>query len=162
MYRISRLCAVHMQQQGIYQWNDHYPALQNFADDLAKGELYVIDLGGEPLGSISLCMEKDEVYKEVEWLTPDGRQLYPHRLLVHPEHQVKGYARALMDFAEAHAREIGCASVRLDTFSQNLRNIRFYEARGYQRLGDVYFPRQSPHPFHCFELLLLSPTFGAH
>ncbi|MGM0391936.1 MAG: GNAT family N-acetyltransferase, partial [Bacteroidota bacterium] len=30
----------------------------------------------------------------------------------------------------------------------------FYESRGYQKLGDIYFPKQSEHPFHCYELIL--------
>jgi len=56
-----------------------------------------------------------------------------------------------MDFAEAFAATHQFQSIRLDTFSQNPRNIRFYEARDYKRVGDVYFPKQSPFPFHCYE-----------
>jgi hypothetical protein len=56
-----------------------------------------------------------------------------------------------MDFAEAYAIQEQIISIRLDTFSKNLRNIRFYEAREYTKLGDVYFVKQSQHPFHCFE-----------
>ena len=59
-----------------------------------------------------------------------------------------------MDFAENFAKEHNALSVRLDTFSQNKRNQKFYETRGYKRLGDIYFPKQSNHPFHCFELVL--------
>jgi len=59
-----------------------------------------------------------------------------------------------MNFAEKYARDNNFTSVRLDTFSQNKRNQKFYETRGYQRLGDIYFPKQSKHPFHCYELKL--------
>ena len=55
-----------------------------------------------------------------------------------------------MDFAEDFARHQKAVSVRLDTFSQNNRNQKFYEARGYTKLGDVYFPRQAEFPFHCY------------
>ena len=37
-----------------------------------------------------------------------------------------------MDFAEEYAREKKFISVRLDTFSMNKRNLKFYESRGYQ------------------------------
>jgi Acetyltransferase (GNAT) family. len=58
-----------------------------------------------------------------------------------------------LDFAEDKLRNQGCLSVRLDTFSKNVRNQKLYEARGYQRLGDVYFEQKSEHPFHCYELV---------
>ncbi|HET8854785.1 MAG TPA: GNAT family N-acetyltransferase, partial [Salinimicrobium sp.] len=45
-------------------------------------------------------------------------------------------------------------SVRLDTFSQNQRNQKFYVKRGYSRLGDIYFPKQSEFPFHCYEKII--------
>ena len=59
-----------------------------------------------------------------------------------------------MNFAENHARKHNFESVRLDTFSKNKRNQKFYESRGYKRLGDIYFPKQSEAPFHCYELVL--------
>tara|TARA_R110000796_G_scaffold10530_3_gene34877 strand:+ start:23224 stop:23403 length:180 start_codon:yes stop_codon:yes gene_type:complete len=59
-----------------------------------------------------------------------------------------------MNFAEDYARKGGFISVRLDTFSKNSRNNKFYQARGYQQLGDIYFPKQSEFPFHCYELIL--------
>lgn len=149
-----------MRARGIYQWNEHYPGLEQFERDFESGELYVKEENGETIGAVALSLEKDAVYKDVKWLTPDGKNLYVHRLCVHPEQQGRGIARELMDFAESHARDTGCLSARLDTFSRNPRNIRFYENRGYQRLEDVYFPKQSEHPFHCFELVLQSPTFG--
>ena len=36
----------------------------------------------------------------------------------------------------------------------NPRNSRFYKARGYVQLGNVYFPKQSEFPFFCFEKVL--------
>nr|WP_316931595.1 hypothetical protein [Flavimarina sp. Hel_I_48] len=59
-----------------------------------------------------------------------------------------------MFFAENLAKEGNFQSVRLDTFSQNERNQKFYEKRGYQKLGAIYFLKQSKHPFYCYELPL--------
>jgi ribosomal protein S18 acetylase RimI-like enzyme len=96
----------------------------------------------------------DEEYASVQWLTPNKNNLYIHRLAVLPDLQGKGKARLLMDEAERKARDEQAASIRLDTFSENKRNQRFYEARGYQKLGAIYFPKQSIHPFYCYELVL--------
>lgn len=151
---ITKACAVKMEANGIFQWNEHYPSEIAFINDLERGELYVIEKRGSVLGSIVISTVMDEEYVPVEWLTPNGNSTYIHRLAIHPEHQGKGLAQQLMDFAENYSKRNGFISVRLDTFSQNHRNQRFYEQRGYQKLGDIFFPKQSEHPFHCYELVL--------
>ena len=96
----------------------------------------------------------DDEYKDVKWLTPSIHNLYIHRLAVHPDFQNQGKAREMMDFALALARSKKTSFLRLDTFSKNNRNLTFYEARGYKRLGNIYFPKQSEHPFYCYEKVL--------
>lgn len=151
---ITRACAKKMQENGIFQWNEHYPSKEAFQKDIERGELFVVEEKNTVQGTIVISTLMDEEYKPIQWLTPNGNSVYIHRLSVHPNLQGKGLAQQMMDFAENHAREHGFVSVRLDTFSQNKRNQRFYEQRGYQKLGDIYFPKQSMHPFHCYELVL--------
>lgn len=151
---ITKACAAFMESQDIFQWNEHYPSKAAFLNDVDRKELYVILLDDTIIGAIVISTHMDDEYQPIQWLTPSDSNYYIHRLCVHPEFQGKGYAQKLMDFAENLARENKCNSIRLDTFSQNKRNQRFYETRGYQRLGDIYFPKQSKHPFHCYELVL--------
>ena len=96
----------------------------------------------------------DEEYLPINWFSPNRNNIYIHRLAIHPEHQGKGFAQELMSYAENYARKNYFVSVRLDTFSQNLKNLKFYELRNYKRLGEIYFPRQSDYPFYCYELIL--------
>jgi len=151
---ITKACAKKMQENGIFQWNEHYPSEAAFLKDVERNELYVVEENGTILGTIAISTFMDEEYVPIEWLTPNGNSTYIHRLSVHPSHQGKGFAQQLMDYAENYSKEHGFVSVRLDTFSQNQRNQRFYEQRGYKKLGDIFFPKQSKHPFHCYELVL--------
>lgn len=151
--QLAKACAIAMQQKGIYQWNEHYPSQKAFEKDIANKELYVLEMGVKIIGIVVVSTYMDEEYVPIKWLTPNKNNIYIHRLAVDPKQQGKGYAQKLMDFAEAYAQENNFVSVRLDTFSQNKRNQKFYETRGYQRLGDIYFPKQSTHPFHCYELV---------
>jgi ribosomal protein S18 acetylase RimI-like enzyme len=96
----------------------------------------------------------DQEYRSVKWLSKSNKNIYIHRLAVDPKSQSKGYALQLMDFAENYGKQNNYESIRLDTFSQNLRNQRFYEQRGYIRLENVYFLNQSQDPFYCYELIL--------
>lgn len=151
---ITKACAAFMIDKGIYQWNEEYPSATAFEKDIEREELFVLEKSSNIIGTVVISTVMDEEYVPVNWLTPDGASIYIHRLSIDPKFQGKGYARQLMDFAENHAREKGFRSVRLDTFSQNKGNQRFYERRGYQKLEDIAYPKQSEYPFHCYELVL--------
>lgn len=151
--KITNACATTMIANGIYQWNEHYPNRKTFLNDVKRDELYVLEFNNTVKGSIVISTFMDREYKPIKWLTKNENNIYIHRLSIHPELQGKGYAQQLMSFAEQFAIEHNYSSIRLDTFSQNKRNQKFYELRGYKQLGDIYFPRQSEFPFHCYELV---------
>ncbi|OIQ27724.1 MAG: GNAT family N-acetyltransferase [Bacteroidetes bacterium MedPE-SWsnd-G2] len=151
---LTKACARHMIAKGIFQWNEHYPNSAAFENDIARQELFVLEGNKAIIGCVVISTFMDEEYKPITWLTPNNNSFYIHRLAIHPDHQGKGYAQDLMDFAESKAKSQKRVSVRLDTFSQNKRNQKFYEQRGYQRLGTIFFPKQSEHPFYCYELVL--------
>lgn len=151
--RLTKACATYMVKNGIYQWNEHYPSKLAFEKDIERTELFVLENNQAIIGTLVITPIMDEEYNPVQWLTPNAKNAYIHRLSIHPKQQGKGLAQKLMDFAENYAKEHGFISVRLDTFSQNKRNQKFYELRGYQKLGDIFFPKQSEHPFHCYEMV---------
>lgn len=149
--KITEACAKHMIAQGIFQWNEQYPSLAVFRNDIAQGNMYVYELNETIVGCVMLSFEKDAFYDSIAWLTPEKKHLYVHRLAVHPDFQGKGIAQKIMDYGEAYALQNNCLSVRLDTFSKNPRNNSFYQTRKYQRVGEVFFTLKSPHPFYCYE-----------
>ena len=151
---IAEACAKNMIENNIFQWNDKYPSREIFKEDIKNKSLYVSKINQEVVGCIMFSSFKDDVYKTVNWITQDEYSLYIHRLAVHPIFQKRGIARKMMDFAEDFAKSNNYISIRLDTFSQNPRNNKFYKSRGYKKLDDVYFPKQSEFPFHCYEKLV--------
>jgi ribosomal protein S18 acetylase RimI-like enzyme len=151
---VTKACADHMISKGIYQWNTYYPNAKAFQNDIQRNELYVLNIENDILGCVVISTYMDEEYVPIDWLTPNENNIYIHRLAVHPKYQGLGYAQQLMTFAEKYAIAHHYSSIRLDTFSQNKRNQKFYELRGYKRLADIYFPKQSEYPFHCYELVL--------
>ena len=153
--KIAEACAIDMANYSIFQWNEKYPSKEVFKNDIDSGSLYVLENNKQIIGCIMLTAFKDEVYKDVQWLTKDSKNLYLHRLAVDPCFQKNGNGKKLMDFAESFAVENNFISIRLDTFSLNQRNNKFYKSRGYTQLGNVFFPMQSDLPFHCYEKVLL-------
>jgi len=151
---ITKACAANMIEKNILQWNEFYPNKTAFINDVNREEFYVLEVDNTVLGCITISTFMDQEYIPISWLTQNKNNIYIHRLAVHPNLQGKGYAQQLMKFAEHYAQENNFLSIRLDTFSQNKRNQKFYELRGYKKLGDIFFPKQSKHPFHCYELVL--------
>lgn len=154
LMQITAACAQDMIDQGIFQWNENYPNRAAFETDLQHEALFVWVESKQVKGCVSVSTFMDNLYKPIKWKAPTAKNAYVHRLAVHPNDQRKGIAQKLMDFVEDWAKKQQCVSLRLDTFSQNHRNQRFYQQRGYQKLGDVFFPKQSPYPFHCYEKIL--------
>lgn len=151
---ITQACAKHMISKGIYQWNENYPDKSTFETDINRGELFVLEYEKELVGCIVISTFMDAVYMPVKWLTENTNNIYIHRLAIDPKHQGNGHAQHLMDFAENYAITNTYTSIRLDTFSKNTRNQKFYARRDYKRLGSIYFPQKSKHPFYCYERVL--------
>lgn len=151
---ITKACGRFMTSKNIFQWNEHYPNRIAFEKDVKRDELYLLEHENTIIGCIVISNLMDDEYMPIHWLTPNENNVYIHRLAVHPKHQGKGYAQQLMDYAESFSIENNYTSIRLDTFSKNLRNQKFYELRGYKKLGSIYFPKQSEYPFYCYELIL--------
>ena len=151
---ITKACAETMISKGIFQWNEHYPNKSAFQNDITRKELHVLEINSKVQGCIVISTLMDSEYQPIKWLTKNENNIYIHRLAIHPKLQGKGYAQQLMSLAEKFGIDNNYTSIRLDTFSQNKRNQNFYELRGYKRLGNIYFPKQSEFPFHCYELVL--------
>jgi len=151
---ITKSCASAMIKNGIFQWNEAYPSKDVLDRDIELQQLWKLTENNTIIGVIVLTKIEDVEYKSVKWLTKNKYHLYIHRLAVHPTYQGKGYAQKLMSFAEDYALKNGFHSIRLDTFSKNARNQKFYKKRGYIKLEEIYFPNQSEFPFYCYEKIL--------
>ena len=154
IYSLTKRCAKDLIEKGIFQWNESYPSKEILQKDIELQQLWKLQDNGVIIGIIVLTEIEDIEYSTVKWLTMNKKNIYVHRLAVDPKNQGKGFAKQLMDFAENYAEEHNYASIRLDTFSENKRNQRFYELRNYKKLENIFFPNQSELPFYCYEKII--------
>jgi ribosomal protein S18 acetylase RimI-like enzyme len=146
-FAILKAALVHMECNGIYQWDDVYPSLSDLSKDIDSGTMYLACKDTVPQGFVSIDRNQPSEYATVSWHYHDDAAVV-HRLTVHPDAQGKGVGRHLMDFVESFASKQGCHCVRLDAFIDNPRAWRLYEKRGYRRAGTVTFRKG---PFYCYE-----------
>ena len=96
---ITHACAAFMISKNIFQWNEHYPNIETFEKDVDNQTLYVIESDLVVIGCIVISDHMDDFYSKVKWITPNNKNIYLHRLAVHPNYQGKGYAKQLMNFS---------------------------------------------------------------
>jgi len=145
-------CIDGMRREGIDQWDDVYPNRETVLADAHEHTLFLGSLDAAPLvGAIVVNEYQSPNYLEVPWTITAPRIAVVHRVMVDPQHQGKGIARELMEFAEERARTLGYGAVRLDAFTQNPRALQLYRRLGYYDAGWVTFPKGV---FRCFEKAL--------
>ncbi|MCR5724666.1 MAG: GNAT family N-acetyltransferase [Treponema sp.] len=133
--RLVQSAVTHMNEAGIHQWDDIYPAKEDFLSDIKAGSLYKgsADGGIAVLFALNTC--QDEAYLTADWSYTGTSFSVLHRLCVHPDFQHQGRAKETLDWIEAHLKARGVKAVRLDVFSENPYALRLYEKAGYRQTG---------------------------
>lgn len=122
-------------RNGIFQWDDIYPAKEDFLDDIYKKRLYV-GLEGESIAVLyTLNRECDEEYKNGNWKYKDEPFYVVHRLCVNPVFQNRGIAKSALLHIENELKAINIHAVRLDVFSENPFALSLYGSLGYSIVG---------------------------
>ncbi len=137
LHRLIRAATQHLEEQGVHQWDELYPGMDDLQRDLQLQQLYVGLLEGRIAVMYVLNQEYDEAYDAARWHCADQPFRVIHRLCVHPEHQGKGLARQTLAHIHRQAAGEGAASIRLDVFTQNPAAMRLYESCGYHRAGQA-------------------------
>jgi GNAT superfamily N-acetyltransferase len=137
VYALFKGAIDRMNQTGILQWDEIYPAPANLNADLAAGQLYVAEIdGGAVAAAVALSEDCHPDYQTAAWQGGEPC-LIVHRLCVSPDYQGQGIARAVMLWVEKWAKANGYADIRLDAFSQNPYALRMYDRLGYVKRGEA-------------------------
>lgn len=124
-----------MGKNGIYQWDEVYPAKSDFFDDIEKGILYVGEMDGKIAVIYAINKEYDEQYNNGKWKYLDSEYRIIHRLCVNPLFQNKGVAKQTLSFVEKELKGEGVETIRLDFFSENPFALSLYQKNGYEEVG---------------------------
>lgn len=146
---ITKKCIEHLNEQGIYQWDDIYPSRKDLNNDILKQTLYTLTSGEKVLGCICINQVEYPGYENANW--NGARFLVIHKLIVNPQNENQGLGKLAMRHAEQVARSQNMDSVRLDCFKENLRANTFYQKLGYIIRGETQFRKGM---FNLYEKML--------
>ena len=129
---------------GINQWQNGYPSREVVEEDIALARSYTVtDEGGALCGTFVLIEDGEPTYDKIfdgHWQTGDDSRNYVaiHRVAVSVRMRGKGISTAIIDHAAARARELGRASLRIDTHHGNVVMRRMLEKHGFAYCGVIY------------------------
>lgn len=148
VFGVYKAAILHMQQNGIDQWDDLYPSYDILKEDIESGTMYVGEEGKTIAVAFALSHQQEEEYEAGAWQYADLPFQVIHRLCVNPAFQNKGVGGQAMAFIEMTLKNGGVKVIRLDAFRENPAALHLYEKTGYRRVGQVNFRKGI---FYLFE-----------
>lgn len=133
--RLIKAAVCSMEKQRIFQWDDIYPAKEDFLNDIRKQQLYTGIVDGEIAVVYTVNKECDREYENGNWKYPDCEYRIIHRLCVNPAYQNRGIAKDTLSHIEQELRKSNIEAVRLDAFSENPYALSLYRNAGYEKVG---------------------------
>lgn len=124
-----------MEKHNIYQWDEIYPTVEDFEDDIEKKNLYVAEENEKIIALYVISDEADEAYNYAEWKYPNETSLVLHRFCVSPGFQNRGIGKKVLMKIESQIKNKGYDSIRLDVFTKNPYAQRLYRNHGYEVCG---------------------------
>ena len=110
------------------------PATEDYGPRMEKGQVWVLEVEGEPTGVVVLEERSDH--------------LLVYSIAVKLDAQRKGYGTALLDFADQRAIGLGLREVRLYTNERMVGNLRLYRRHGFVEIA------KRPHPSRPGQVLV--------
>lgn len=147
-HMIPRVVAA-MQAAGNDQWQEDYPRLEDFTQDVEQGRLWVLIHSGRLVGVVCVNDVTSPEYDSLTWPLA-GPFLTIHRLAVDPDFRRAGLGRALVSLAEEQAHALGMTHMRVDTYSLNLPMQRLFTSLGYEKVGEFTIPSRN-RPFFAYQ-----------
>ena len=118
---------------------DVYPTRKTAEDAVARGDMFVLENGGNILGTGIINQIQVDVYADGKWQYPaaDSEVMVLHTLIISRKTEEKGLGSDFLAYYEAFALEHGCRYLRLDTNARNKAARAFYKKHGYREIGIV-------------------------
>ncbi|MBQ8159940.1 MAG: GNAT family N-acetyltransferase [Clostridia bacterium] len=151
---LYREVAEAQEKSGLHQWHwGSYPNEELIRGDIEKGDLYCVYGEFGMAMAVTISRHQEEAYGEINWLF-GVRPGYFYRIAVQPQLQDNGFGSQMLQDVETVLQQIGCDSVRCDTYCDNTLAIKLFAKWGMRQAGRVHMhgrPRESI----CFEKRLV-------
>lgn len=127
---------------GIDQWQYGYPTRDIIIEDVNLHRAFVVrDDDGSVCAVFTMLDNGEPTYEKIydgEWIADGKPYIAIHRIAVAGDKLKRGVGSQVMAWCEIQAKEIGYASVRIDTHEGNAPMRALLEKNGYKHCGTIY------------------------
>lgn len=135
-----------------------YPEPEFLLSSISKGELFVGLINNQIMAAMIINHESNEGYNHFNWSTNanEDEVIGIHALGVHPEYAGHGYAKELIRFAIAYAKQNHQKAIRLDVLKGNVPAEKLYSSMGFKYLHTLpmYYEDMGLTDYELYELPL--------
>lgn len=114
--------------QGPVMWEQGELTPAAIAAEVDQGQFFVADADGVPAGAVRFQLRDPLFWPDLA----DDESAFIHRLVVRPAFKGQGVSTALLQWALAHAREVGKRYLRLDCDADRPKLRELYEGFGFR------------------------------
>lgn len=114
-----------------------YPTRLTAEEALDRGDLFVMEDGGEIVGAAAINRVQVAEYVNGKWEhdAPENEVMVLHTLVISPRFSGRGYGKAFVNYYEGYAKQNGCPYLRMDTNAKNQNARAMYKKLGYREAG---------------------------
>lgn len=122
---IIRECSKQLSSKGVKYWNNSYPDFHEISNDIAQKRVLVLRVNRVAVGTVTLKPSAE-----------NSKTSEISRLAIYPKFQQKGFARKLIEHAEAVARSSGSEIIKGHIPCDDQALIQLLTDCGYQNKGN--------------------------
>jgi len=149
---IIKQTIVEMSTYNNTQWDENYPQEEDFATDIQKGDLFVVEMEGKLVGFVCINKVEPAEYFRLNWSLNEDVMIV-HRMAVNSDYRRSGIGTELMKFADEFALKNNIRYLKTDTYSLNTKMNALFKKCGYDFIEEMSFLGKEK-PFYCYEKIL--------
>lgn len=134
------------------QWQNGYPNLDTFNNDLQNNRLYVYEIDNKVVACASFYQydnDYDQIY-EGNWLTSDTKYIAIHTIATLKDYHGQGISNKFFNYVFDN---FDINSIRIDTHELNIPMIKMLTKSGFHYCGIVYLGNKLENKRLAFERL---------
>ena len=143
---------VSLHNQGINQWNDDYPNLDIYQEDLKNDQLYKVIDHHQIIASFVLNQDGENYDKDGSWNYLGDNYIVIHRLCLDCNYQGKGLGKKILGLIIDLVKELGYDAIKLDCYTNNPAAQRLYQSFNFNKVGETIYNTGTYYQDEQFEL----------
>ncbi len=148
---ITKLAVKHQHEVDKFiQWEDSYPNLDVFNDDLNKSELYVFELGDQVVGYFVINKQIYDAHYQANFTVDLTTSYAIHRVCSSPLVRGQNIGYKMLQYCVEHVKNIGGVDLIIDTNSKNIAMNKIIKQVGFEYVGDMELKPDFP-VWYCYE-----------